>query len=168
MLAELQQNNKYAPETNMVPVATPSRAHTTNTDRPAGVLGEGSPYPIVVNAIKPKHHVASQNQAFRGNELERLTEIYRQAIWPTLGQTKYRSANLQFCQIIRYTYVGNKDQARMRTKLTNQNTTNNVHAKDERITRTCVSLLATIESKFTFTSSLLEVVSSVVELPLLC
>jgi hypothetical protein len=95
MLAELQQNNKYAPETNMVPVATPSRAHTTNTDRPAGVLGEGSPYPIVVNAIKPKHHVASQNQAFRGNELERLTEIYRQAIWPTLGQTKYRSANLQ-------------------------------------------------------------------------
>lgn len=66
------------------------------------------------------------------------------------------------CQTARYTYdIGSEVQAKITIKLTNQNTTNNVHARDERTKRACLSVFATIES---FISSLLEVVASVVEL----
>ncbi len=44
----------------MVMVATPINAHTTNTDRPAGEAGAKSPYPVVVNAMKP---IEQMNQA---------------------------------------------------------------------------------------------------------
>jgi len=40
-------------EINIVMVPTPRRAQTTKTERPAGVSGVKSPYPMVVNAITP-------------------------------------------------------------------------------------------------------------------
>lgn len=158
-----QRKNKHAPEINTVTVATPSRAHTTNTDRPAGVLGAGSPYPIVVNETKPKYHVASKIGRFGGTNLKGLQKYIDKPYDHPSVRLNIAEPTYDVCQIAQYD-IGSEVQAKITIKLTNQNTTNNDHAKDERIKRACFSVFATIESYFTFISSLLEVVASVVEL----
>jgi hypothetical protein len=54
---------------------TPKSAQTTNTERPAGVAGLKSPYPIVLKAMKPMTDDSNASPIHKYKDLQKYNAI---------------------------------------------------------------------------------------------